>query len=96
MVDKFYEFMLADPVVSHFFAKTDMEKQRKSQTAFIAMATGGGNHYTGQDMKTAHKNMKIGSKEFDATWGHLEQALKHFKVGEGLITEVKDVFYSVE
>jgi hemoglobin len=28
VVDKFYEFMLADPVVAPFFAETDMAKQR--------------------------------------------------------------------
>lgn len=31
VVDKFYELMLADQNVRHFFATTDMEKQRCRQ-----------------------------------------------------------------
>lgn len=37
VVDKFYEFMLADPIVSHFFKNTDMTKQRAQQKAFLGM-----------------------------------------------------------
>lgn len=54
VVDKFYEFMLADPITAPFFAKTDMTKQRQSQKDFIIMVTGGPNHYHGMDMKKAH------------------------------------------
>jgi hemoglobin len=54
VVDKFYEFMLADPIVSPFFLNTDMDKQRKRQKQFITMVTGGPCNYEGTDMKTAH------------------------------------------
>ncbi len=79
MVDKFYEFMLADPITAPFFAKTDMTKQRQSQKDFITMVTGGPNHYHGTDMKKAHEKFKIGKKEFDRTWLNLEKALHFFK-----------------
>jgi hemoglobin len=49
-----------------------MEKQRKAQASFITLVTGGPNHYHGADMKAAHIKFKIGKKEFDATWKHLE------------------------
>ncbi len=65
VVDKFYEFMLADPIVSPFFMNTDMEKQRKRQKQFITMVTGGPSLYEGTDMKSAHSKFKIGKKEFD-------------------------------
>lgn len=87
---------MADPVVNYFFANTDMDKQRKRQTQFITMAVGGPNNYEGEDMKKAHAKFKIGHKEFDATWDNLKKSLEHFKVPENLITEVKEVFYSVE
>jgi len=38
MVDDFYRDVLADEIVSHFFDHTDMEKQRRHQTAFISYA----------------------------------------------------------
>jgi hemoglobin len=94
-VDKFYEFMLADPVVAPFFANTDMSKQRKSQKAFITMVTGGPNNYHGADMKTAHEKFKIGKKEFDQTWHNLEKALAFFKAPAAEVAELKAVFYSV-
>jgi hemoglobin len=62
VVDKFYEFMLNDNVVSPFFVNTDMEKQRKRQKQFITMVTGGPNNYEGTDMKMAHDKFKIGKK----------------------------------
>jgi len=72
VVSKFYDFMLEDPVVKPFFSNTDMKKQRQSQSNFITLVTGGPNNYTGADMKAAHAKFKIGKKEFDATWKHLE------------------------
>ena len=57
--------MLADPITSPFFDKTDMKKQATRQKQFIMMATGGPNKYEGTDMKTAHLKFKIGQKEFD-------------------------------
>lgn len=60
VVDKFYVYMLDDNRVKEFFKNTDMNKQRKSQTDFITMATGGPNNYQGLDMKKAHEKMAIG------------------------------------
>ena len=74
--------MLVDPVVSQFFTNTDMEKQRKRQTQFIVMVTGGPNAYEGVDMVAAHSKLKIGIKEFDQTWVNLEKALAFYNVPE--------------
>ena len=95
VVDKFYEFMLADPITAPFFAKTDMKKQASRQKQFITMVTGGPNKYEGTDMKTAHEKFKIGKKEFDETWANLEKSLHFFKVPVPEITELKTTFYSV-
>ncbi len=62
VVDKFYEYMLADPITGPFFISTDMEKQISSQKAFITMVTGGPSNYHGLDMKKAHARFKIGKK----------------------------------
>lgn len=96
VVDKFYEFMLADPQVSHFFASTDMNKQRCRQKQFITMVTGGPHNYEGTDMHTAHCKFNIQKKDFDVTWKHLEEALLHFSVDMDLVNELKIIFYSVE
>lgn len=67
VVDKFYEYMLADDTVNYFFKNTDMTKQRKRQKQFITLVTGGPNNYEGVDMKFAHAKFKIKKLEFDAT-----------------------------
>lgn len=40
-VDRFYEYMLSDDRVKHFFANTNMDKQRQHQKDFITFALGG-------------------------------------------------------
>jgi hemoglobin len=37
VVDKFYDFILIDPKVNHFFSTTDMTKQRRLQKEFITL-----------------------------------------------------------
>ena len=95
VVDKFYEFMLADPITAPFFATVDMKKQASRQKQFITLVTGGPNKYEGVDMKEAHKKFKIGKKEFDETWANLLKALGCFNVPEKEVNELKEVFYSV-
>jgi hemoglobin len=80
VIDKFYDYMMEDPVVNYFFKETDMSRQRQRQKQFITMITGGPHNYEGADMKTAHLKFKIGKKEFDATWGHLEKSMKFHSV----------------
>jgi hemoglobin len=85
VVDKFYEFMLADDSVRHFFATTDMSKQKCRQKQFITLVTGGPHNYQGADMKTAHCKHNIHKAHFDITWSHLQDALLHFSVPTELI-----------
>lgn len=85
VVDKFYEFMLADPKVNHFYKTTDMSKLRCRQKQFITLVTGGPHNYEGTDMHTAHCKLNISRNDFDMTWRHLEAALMHFNVEKTLI-----------
>ncbi len=60
---------------------------------FISSATGGPRKYTGKDMKSAHKGMKITDAEFDAFAGHLKKALERNGVAPD---DVKTVLSAVE
>lgn len=82
VVDYFYDLVLADPTVSHFFEHTDMEKQRMHQTKFISFALGGPNQYTGGSMAKAHEGMHLKAVHFDAITSHLRTALAHYQVPE--------------
>lgn len=82
VVDYFYELVLADDTVNHFFQHTDMEKQRTHQTKFISFALGGPNQYSGQSMAKAHEGMNLQPIHFEAIVGHLRTALAHFGVSQ--------------
>ena len=82
VVDRFYEYMLSDPITKHFFETTDMKKQAERQKQFITLVTGGPNEYKGASMKDAHANIKINQGVFDQTWKNLKRALDDFKVPE--------------
>ena len=56
-VDNFYRKVLTDDRVSSFFDDVDMDRQRAKQKAFLTMAFGGPNNYSGKDMRTAHARL---------------------------------------
>jgi hemoglobin len=93
-VDLFYQKVLADELISHFFAATDMNKQRAKQKAFLAFAFGGPNNYTGLDMRAAHAPLVekgLNDDHFDAVAGHLQAVLEELGVDSGAIAEVMEI-----
>lgn len=88
VVDEFYKRILADDTINHFFADTDMEKQRRHQASFISFAVGGPQQYTGKSMAKAHEGMNLQPEHFDAVAKHLHDALAHFNVDLKDIQEV--------
>lgn len=90
-VDIFYRKVLSDHRINRFFDSSDMEKQAAKQKAFLTMAFGGPNNYTGTDMRTAHaKFVKMGLNDshFDAVMEHLAGTLRELKVPEALVSQV--------
>lgn len=94
-VDKFYARVLADDRVKHFFANTDMEKQREHQKAFLTYAFGGSGQYNGRYMREAHQemvaNQGLAGEHFDAIAEDLLATLKDMGVSEDLRAEVAAV-----
>ena len=98
-VDRFYDKVLADDHIQHFFAHTDMARQRAHQKAFLTYAFGGSAGYEGQSMRAAHAHLVdslgLTDSHFDAVVGHLATTLRELGVGESLIDEVALVAESV-
>lgn len=88
VVDLFYAKVLADPLLKHFFDRTDMEQQKRHQVAFVSMALGGPNEYQGRAMEAAHAGLGIEDQHFDAVAMHLQAALREAGVGEDDVTTV--------
>jgi hemoglobin len=90
-VDIFYRKVLSDYRINRFFDNSDMEKQTAKQKAFLTMAFGGPNNYSGTDMRTAHaKLVKMGlnGSHFDAVMEHLTATLVELSVPPALIAQV--------
>lgn len=95
-VDIFYRKVLSDDRISHFFDTVDMEAQHAKQKAFLTMAFGGPNNYTGQDMREAHKHMDLTEEHFTAVAEALVGTLNDLEVPQAEIDEIVGVAVSVK
>jgi hemoglobin len=95
-VDIFYRKVLADERISHFFDTVDMDKQRAKQKAFLTVAFGGPNAYSGKDMRSAHAHMKLTEDHFNAVMENLGSTLKQLNVADELIAEAAAIALSTK
>jgi hemoglobin len=82
VVGEFAGRVLADARVNKKFAKSDAPRLVLHLQEQICAATGGPCKYTGKNMKSAHKNMKVTEGEFGALVEDLIGALDKFNVPE--------------
>lgn len=88
VVDSFYDRVLSDPTVNHFFKNVDMEKQRAHQTKFISFALGGPNQYSGKSMAKVHQGMNLQPIHYNAIIKHLSDTLAAYGVEQNKISQV--------
>jgi len=90
-VDIFYRKVLADDRIARFFEGVDMGAQAAKQKAFLTMAFGGPNNYSGKDMREGHAHLVekgLNDTHFDAVVENLGATLKELGVSDELIGEV--------
>ena len=93
-VDIFYRKVLADNRISQFFEGVDMEDQAAKQKAFLTLAFGGPNNYTGKDLRTGHAHLVkngLNAGHFDAVMENLGATLKELNVPDELINEAASI-----
>ena len=89
-VELFYRKVLADNRINSFFEGVDMDKQAAKQKAFLTMALGGPNNYTGEDMRKGHAHLVergLNDSHFDAVMENLAATLQELNVPDDLIAE---------
>ncbi len=90
-VELFYSKVLADERIRHFFADTDMNRQKRHQEKFLTMAFGGPASYPGRSMQAAHETlvdeMGLNDEHFDAVMENLGETLTELGVPAELIGE---------
>jgi len=89
-VDIFYRKVLADDRINKYFEGVDMERQAAKQKAFLTVAFGGPNKYTGKDMRDAHAHLVakgLNDSHFDAVMEHIGATLTELNVPDELIAK---------
>jgi hemoglobin len=87
-VDRFYERVLADPMLAPFFKHVSMQRLKAHQFTFLSQALGGPQQYSGASMSTAHAGLRIEHRHFQAVSVHLVETLRELGVSESIIGEV--------
>ena len=89
-VDIFYRKVLKDDRISRFFEGVDMNRQAAKQKAFLTMAFGGPNNYSGEDMRRGHAHLVkqgLNDSHFDAVMENLGATLKELNMPGDLIAQ---------
>ena len=97
-VDIFYRKVLSDDRINRFFENVDMETQAAKQKAFLTMAFGGPNNYTGKDMREGHAHMVadgLDDSHVDAVAENLVATLQELSVPAELIDQIVAICESV-
>ena len=80
VVTKFIGNVGADKRINGYFATADLKKLNKLLVEQVCAASGGPCTYSGRDMKTTHKGMKVTTAAFNALVEDLVSALDTFNV----------------
>src|SRR6266403_5110143 len=73
----------ADPQLARFWqhrSDDGLKREKQLLVDFLCSCAGGPLYYTGRDMKTSHKGMKISESDWSAFLGHLNATLQAFQV----------------
>ena len=86
-VDRFYERVLADPTLSHFFSGVSMARLKAHQFAFLSQALGGPKQHSVASTRDAHSRLAIEQRHFDSVAVHLVETLRELGVPEDIMRD---------
>ena len=79
-IDAFYERVLVDDRIAHFFDDVDMDQQKIQQREFFKTGTGGPGNYDMDRIEIMHERHPIDQSAYDVFTGHFETVLRDFEV----------------
>src|SRR5881409_4211074 len=83
--------LTADSQLGRFWqhrGEDGLKREKQLLIDFLCASAGGPLYYTGRDMKTSHKGMRISETDWSALVGHLSATLDAFKVPQAEHSEV--------
>lgn len=88
LIENFYERVLADVELAHFFARSSMDKVRRMQREFFGAALDGPQVYSGLSLSWVHSGRGITPHHFNLFGQHLLATLSESGVDEVDVREV--------
>jgi hemoglobin len=80
VVARFYELVVHDPALLHYFEGVNMRRLKMHQRQFLTAALGGPEPYEGQGLREAHARLGITDEHFNKVVTHLVHALSEFDI----------------
>ena len=100
VVEKFYERVLNDDRINHFFEQVDMFKQKIHQIDFLTYAFEGSERYRSSMMREVHEKLVrekgLNDEHFHAFIEDFVETLKELEISPTLIEEAVAIADSVE
>ena len=89
IVMSFYDLVLDSPVISPYFADTDMKRLIDHQTKFISYLMGGPASFSDEHLERVHRHMDIDRRAFDVMVELLTETLEDFDFDTADIAAVR-------
>lgn len=80
MAECFYDRVLVDPELAHFFEGIDMDVLREHLADFLMVLTGGPDIYKGRDLRAAHAGFLITETDFNRLMTHVAAAAEDLEI----------------
>jgi hemoglobin len=91
--------LIGDSQLGRFWAhrgEDGIRREKQLLIDFLCAASGGPLMYTGRDMPTTHKGMRISESDWEKFMGHLQATLDNFQVPEKEQGDVKEFISSTK
>lgn len=96
VVEDFYQRVLADPELTHYFDGIDMPRLKRHQALLVGQVLGGPADYDGRSLRLAHHGLGVTKPHFDRVVGHLAGALKDAGVPDDILGRAGEAVMATE
>ncbi|MCU1415181.1 MAG: group 1 hemoglobin [Microbacteriaceae bacterium] len=96
VVEDFYARLVADDLLAPWFEGADDDRIRFHLRAYLAVALGGPEGYTGRSMRQAHAGLKITGTAFATALDRLADSLRAAGAEEASVTRVVAIVGSLK
>jgi hemoglobin len=95
-VERFYQRVLDDPRLTHYFTGVDIPRLKRHQVLLISQILGGPTEYDGRPLGEAHADLAITTEHYLVVGGHLIDVLTELQARPETIEAVQGALAAVQ